>query len=206
MIFIYDIWINLNDDFYDFYEWSETDITEHVRKIPLIKINRKLLENLKNKNIIISKSFLNTIYNKCEIFNNKSVEIIEYLCVFSDGFESVVTSFNKEGKVLELSSTIINEEIEILDIADTLIEKDIKYKELNRKCEKKCFTRNELRIVNSIISELEKIKKDVAKIEYLYYEWFGNTKDFSYTKLEKSIKKEFNSKHLEFVEILKLVV
>ena len=49
MIFIYDILVNFNDKLYDFYEWSENDLIEHIRKIPLIKVKKKLLDKVIEK-------------------------------------------------------------------------------------------------------------------------------------------------------------
>lgn len=206
MIFIYDIWINLNDIFYDFYEWDENDFTEHVRKIPLFRINSSMMEMLIKKNILINKSFLMSIYNKCEIFNNRSVELFEYCATFSDINRVIIVSFNKEGKVLELSSLSLSEEIEILDISETLTTKDIKYEKLENNYERCTLTRRENFIINKIIKELEKIKDDKEKLKYLCFEWFGNNDEASFEKLAEAIKKDFNDKHLEFIELLKLVV
>ena len=127
MIFIYDIWINLNDSFYDFYEWNDNDMIEHVRKIPLFKIKSDILNLIIKKSIILNKTFLLSIYNKCEIFNNKRVDLIEYSAAFSDTNRVVIATFNKEGEVIEVSSLSLDEELEILDISETLNKKDIKF-------------------------------------------------------------------------------
>lgn len=206
MIFIYDIWINLNDSFYDFYEWNDNDMIEHVRKIPLFKIKSDILNLIIKKSIILNKTFLLSIYNKCEIFNNKRVDLIEYSAAFSDTNRVVIATFNKEGEVIEVSSLSLDEELEILDISETLNKKDIKYKDLKNKYERNIFTREEYIIINKIVQELEKIKQDEEKIKYLYFEWFGNSKNVSFKKLIDAIKKEFNEKHLDFIELLKLVV
>ncbi len=205
MIFIYDIWVNFNDKFYEFYEWSENDIIEHVRKMPLLRIKKEMLDELISKNIIINKIFLNNIYNKSEIFNNKNIEYLEYGCIFSDLNRAIVVTFNKEGQILELSSISVGEELEIMDITETLILKDIKYKSLNNKYEINNLTRKENKLVGGIINELEKIKTDKSKIDYLCYEWFGKTNE-TYDNLVDSIKKEFTEKHREFMDLLKLVV
>lgn len=206
MIFIYDILVNFNDNYYEFYEWNENDTVEHIRKIPLIKVKKEMIQKIIEKNIVINKMFLGTIQNKCEIFNSKSIEYIEYGCIFCDLNRSVVVSFNKEGYIMELSSILINEELEIIDVAETLLEKEIKYKELYNKYERNNFTRKDLKVINNIIFELEKIKDDKEKTEYLCYEWFGTSENASYKKLINSIKKNFTEKHKEFMELLKLVV
>lgn len=205
MIFIYDIFINLNKEFFDFYEWEELDNISHVRKSPLLKVKSKTIDKLIEKSLILEKPFLETIYNKCEIFSNKQIEYLEYGCIFSDENKSVFCMFDKDGNINKLSSISISEELEILEIVETLSEKEISYKEINKKHIKSNLTREQKKAMNFILSELDKIKNDKEKIEYLYYEWF-NEKECSYSKLIKDINKKFTNKHLEFLELLKLFV
>lgn len=205
MIFIYDIFINPNEEFYDFYEWDEFDNIKHIRKSPLIKVKGEVISKIIEKNLIINKVFLNNIFNKCELFKDKKIEYVKYGCIFSDKNRSIFCNFNDEGYIEKISSVSISEELEILDIVETLEEKDIKYKLDNKKYIKSSLTREQKIIINSILNELNNIKDDNDKLEYLYYEWF-NEKGFSYEKLVNDIKKEFSNKHLEFIELLKLVV
>ena len=44
---IYDIVLNFNKEFLDFFEWDKHDILIHVRKIPIFKIKNNI--NLKNQ-------------------------------------------------------------------------------------------------------------------------------------------------------------
>ena len=51
MNYIYDILLNFNDIYYDFYEWNISDNIEHIRKIPLFKISIKDMITIKNNYI-----------------------------------------------------------------------------------------------------------------------------------------------------------
>lgn len=206
MIYIYDILINLNEEFYEFYEWNENDNIQHVRKIPLFKVSTTVINKIIDKRIIINKKFLESILNKTEIFNTANIEKLKYVSVFSDGKRSVVALFNENGEIKSLSSNVISEELEILEIIETIIHSNIKYTEVKKDKIKSLLSRNERIIIKNIIIELEKIKYDKDKIKYLYYEWFGNTNNVSYDKLKESIIKKFDNKHSEFNEILKLLV
>ena len=47
MLYIYDILLNwCRDKLYDFFEWEKTDKLEHVKKIPLIRVERGLINKL----------------------------------------------------------------------------------------------------------------------------------------------------------------
>ena len=205
MIFIYDILINLNNDFFEFYDWEDCDDIKHIRKVPLVKVNNEVIKHIINKTLIINKTFLNNIYKKSEIFSGKQIDCIDYGCVFGSNEKAIYSTFDSNGNIKQVSSIMVGEELEILEILETLMEKEIKYKVIKKESIRNFNTRKETNIINNILSELEKIKSDREKIEYLCYEWF-NDKNFSYDKLASSIEKDFSKKHIEFLELLKLVV
>ena len=62
---IYDIVLNFNKEFLDFFEWDKHDILIHVRKIPIFKIKNNI--NLKNVKKIVNIN--NKIINKTEIYS-----------------------------------------------------------------------------------------------------------------------------------------
>lgn len=66
--------------------------------------------------------------------------------------------------------------------------------------------RSEKKILNDILEELNSIKNDKEKIDYLYYEWFdSNDGDDKYFKLVSDLKSKFTDKHMEFLELLNLL-
>ena len=66
--------------------------------------------------------------------------------------------------------------------------------------------RDENTLVVKILEELEIIKLDEEKINYLYYEWFNKeAATNAYTLLVKSIKKDYTEKHREFYSLLNML-
>ena len=94
MNYIYDIYLNFNNSFYDFYEWNKRDKIIHIRKIPTIKVSKKDFYNIKYNKIKISKDFLKTIHNKTEQFNNNK---IKYCTIISDEKDIIAIKFDKNG-------------------------------------------------------------------------------------------------------------
>lgn len=207
MIYIYDVTVNFNDDILNFYEWEENDILNRVKKTLLIKVNNNFYKKLIQKSIILDASFLDLIKNKTEIHNNKQNEALPYACIFTNGSDALMVSFNKKGKIMERSKFPIDEELEILEIASNLIERTIKHKLIKSNYKLEILRREEKRILNLILKELELIKDDKEKIKYLYFEWFNkrSESDNLYEELIKDIKGNFSEKHKEFLDILKLI-
>ena len=93
---IYDIVLNFNKEFLDFFEWDKHDILIHVRKIPIFKIKNNI--NLKNVKKIIN------------INNNFTYSLL--LCT-----EEKVVAYilDIKGNVIKYSDLILPEEEEILE-------------------------------------------------------------------------------------------
>jgi len=49
MNYIYDVVLNFQKEYYDFYDWNKNDNIYHMRKIPILKINSKQLLDIKHK-------------------------------------------------------------------------------------------------------------------------------------------------------------
>lgn len=205
MIYIYDLLVNLNEELIDFYDWNEMDNYEHIRKCLLIKINKEDYYNILTNKIKINKELMEEIKNKTQKFSGRNTVTIEYLLVITDGNNALVVKFDKNGISKEKSKLLINEEIEILTLSSSMKIKEIKYSIVNKNTTSN-MTRKETQIANRILQELNSIKNDKEKIDYLYYEWFDNKS--SNNKLEdliSSIKSNFTSKHKEFLDILNLI-
>ena len=74
MTYIYDIVLNFNTLFYEFFEWEDKDKITIIKKIPVIKVDSSLLDDLFNKKIIMTDDFLTEINSKCEIIENKHIK------------------------------------------------------------------------------------------------------------------------------------
>lgn len=207
MMYIYDVLINFNDEVLNFYEWEESDILSHVKKTLLVKVNNNVYKMLVKKCIEVDNGFLELIKNRTEIYNNKKLETLDYACVFTNGTDALMVSFNKSGQIMERSKFLVEEELEILEIANNIVEKNVKYTVIKSNYKLDLFRREEKKIVNLILKELENIKEDEAKIKYLYFEWFDKRSEETniYRELVKSIKENFTEKHRDFLNILKLI-
>ena len=208
MIYIYDIILNLTDNnrILEFFEWNEHDSIEHVKKIPLFRVNTKLIDDIINYDIKVDKKFLEDIKNYTELFDIKTKKNIEYACLLSDTSKVYAVEFSDNGKVLYRSSLLLDEEEEILDISDNLDETPINYKKIKPKNINFFLTRKELFVQNFLLKELKNSynKKNIEKIKYLYEECFNNKKDDEnlYEVLVDDIKNNFSKKHINLFNIL----
>lgn len=175
MNYIYDILLNFNDIYYDFYEWNISDNIEHIRKIPLFKISKKDMITIKNNYIKINNKFLTKILNKTEVFSNNKVGVKEYAVLFSDGEGVISVLFDTNGNSKKYSSLLIDEHSEVLDVVDTMNTIKISYNILNNNIKNEYFTRKDLERLKYIDRQLYNLNKssDSSKLEYLYYECFG---------------------------------
>lgn len=205
MIYIYDLLVNLNEEIIDFYDWEETDNYEHIRKCLLMKVSKDDYYNILSNNIILNEELLKEIKGKAQKFSGRNTIVIDYIVTITDGINALMIKFDKNGYSTHKSKFLINEEMEITSLSDSLKIYDIKYTILDKK-ENNTMTRKEMRLVNLILHELNYIKNDKEKIDYLYYEWFDtNVGENKLDKLIESIKSYYSDKHQYFLNVLDLI-
>ena len=73
MNYIYDIILNFQKEYYDFYEWNNNDHIYHMRKIPIIKVNNKQLLDIKNNTIKFKIDTLKFLNVKAEQIKNNDI-------------------------------------------------------------------------------------------------------------------------------------
>lgn len=209
MNYIYDILVNFNEkEVYDFYEWEKTDNIEHLRRIPIFKVNTNTLKDLKKNRVKISNDFLLRLKNKTEIFCNKLIQFIEYASIFTDGSDLVVTEFSKEGEQILKSSMLLDESLDALDESDFMNETSIEYEVIEKLNYDEFKTRNERKIFDYIKKELNILikSKNYDKLKYLYFEWY-NKKEKNINKIIEELNNilnlEFSSKHTKLFELIK---
>ena len=71
MSYIYDILLNFNTKYYDFFEWNKNDEITHIKKIPIFKTTSEDFLKIKLNTVKFSENLLNLIENKTEIFKKK---------------------------------------------------------------------------------------------------------------------------------------
>ena len=166
MNYIYDIVLNFQNNYYNFFEWNRTDNIKNVYKISLYHLSNNDLLNLKDNQVTVNADFINLIKND----NPKHKKNI---CLVSNGQTSLGLLFDQEGNLLKRSSLLFEEENDVNALAKTLPLTKIEYTKNIPK-----ISPNFLRIE---IEKKETLKKyltnltDESTLKYLYYEYF--TKD-----------------------------
>lgn len=182
MKYIYDISVNMQEKYLDFYEWNKSDKIVTLKKIPILKINTNDFYNIVSNDIKIDDSFLNQIY-----YNNK------YICLFMCDDQVCVIEFNKKGNSIKRSSLVVDEELDIMENYYNLKTMTIDY-ELIKQQKYSFITRSEQEKINFLKKELDilSLPSDKEKIGYLYFECFGNIEN-DYDVALKRIKRAINS-------------
>ena len=176
MIYIYDILLNLRqmDEGLEFYEWKEDDLIEHIKKVPLFKVSKTLIEDLFTNKLQLDITILPKIRNKAICYFNGETKQIPYLVLLSDGRKCFAIELDNKGNTLYKSSLLLDEEEEVLEMTEELVEMPIGYKKTKIKNNKNQLTRFEKDNQKFLLRELEKIKDNKEEINYLYEEYFDN--------------------------------
>lgn len=206
MVYIYDIVVNFNDKLIDFYDWLEDDYLEHIRKIPMIKVEETIYRDFLENNIVLEESELFRIKNKTEVFSDRKIEKIEYAFLLCSKMEAIAIIFDDRGRITELSRLLTDEELEIIEISKKVNFYNLKYKKESKINKYNDCLREEQKIINDIVLSLKKLKSEKKDelLNYLYYEWFlKETKNKnSYDELIEDIKKSYTYKHSEFLKLI----
>lgn len=209
MTYIYDILLNFNNDFFEFYEWEKNDNIIHVKKIPIYKVNTVFLDDLITKKVLIDDPIKFEILNKTELFDNKKNKNIKSACLFTDSYRIVAVLLNDDGLVTKISDLLLEEAVDTIEIAKRCKLVSITYNILGTKKHYDFFTRKEIKIKKYLCKEIKTayLEKDKTKLEYLYFEYFDRISseiDKIYEELMYSFKLELTSRHIKLYELIKL--
>lgn len=180
MEYIYDIVLNFQDNYYDFYEWQKKDKIINIKKIPIYKINNKDYLNIKNNKVTIYKESLPKTNN---------------MFLLTSGIEIIAILINNKGKILKKSSLIFEESDDILEDKDKIKVINIKYK-IDKKNPTNINSRIEqekIKFINKFFKNIDK-RKDEYLLKYLYYEIYNKEEDIDiiYNKLLALSKNDIN--------------
>ena len=195
MTFIYDIILNFtNNYYYDFYEWNKKDNLINVKKIPLVRVSKKTLNDFIKYKIKVDKELLKIIYDK-SIYLKKDKNKYNYSTIFSNGEKSIGIVFNEDGIVMFKSALFFDEEDDANKLSLKQKEMHIKYKKNEKNYNK--MLRSELEKKQIIIKELKMIynNKEYDRLKYIYYEIFNKTSneiDVIYKLLINNIDSNLN--------------
>ncbi len=209
MIYIYDILLNLNNDFYEFYEWEKNDNIFHIKKIPIFLVDTNFMEDLLTKKITINDPIVMEMYNKTEYFDTKKIKTIKYAALFTDSYRVVGVLLDDDYKVIKISDLLLEEALDAIDISERCNLRTITYNIVGTKKDYSFLTRSEIKIRKSLILEIKNAykEKDFSKLEYLYFEYFNEDShdiDEICEKLINSLKREINEKHKKLYDLIKL--
>ena len=206
MNYVYDILSNFNQELYDFYDWDKNDNFTHLRKVPSFRVSKEVLVDLMFKKVKIKGNLLKLIKDKTQVFTKEGVDVIEYCFIVSDSVNALGVILDEDGVVYKRSKFLVSEGLEINKCLKTSKIYNVEYNLLSSKTHYSNMTRNEEKVTNLILNELELIMDSTDKIDYLYYEWFNTNKGKNkYKKLVSSIKSSYTSKHEYILELLNLL-
>lgn len=200
MKYVYDIYLNFNETLYDFFDWEKNDSIVHVKRIPVFRINGEKFKEIMTHNIKTNSLFLDSIYNKTEVWNYNK-KYISSLLIF-DGNNILALMFNKNGISIKRSFMAIDEEQEVIEELNELDEYNLEF-ECTNKVKYLCKTRNQIKEEEFIKKELKNINID--KLKYIYFECFDkkeNNEELILKEISKMKKPSIAYKNL--YNILKL--
>lgn len=205
MALMYDLILNFQNEYYDFYEWNNDDFIWHIKKISLVKVDASSYDDFLRYDLVLSSLFVESIMNKSEYFTKKGVTILPYAFLLTDSYRVMGIILDDNRKVVKYSSLLLDEEEEVLETSNKLPLINLQYERKGKK-QINNLTREEIRVQSYICKELKKTK-ELNKLKYLYYEYFGtisnNNKEIK-GKLLSEVENNFNEKHLNQYNLIKL--
>ena len=203
MNFIYDIVLNFNKDYYDFFEWNKKDSIVNIKKIPLFIVNNDIFNSMKYDSVSVNTNFIDSIRDKTYTYNRQK---IGNTCLLSNGKQVIGVLFNDKGDLIKRSSLLLDEEEEVLDEIYSNEVTDIEIVKIKKG---KCAD-NENRVQKEkkdfLIRYINREKND-TNLKYLYYDYFEKDEDDSSVIREtliNEIKNNWNKKFDSFYETVKI--
>ena len=163
MNYIYDIVLNFQNNYYQFFEWHKTDKIKNISKIIVYHVSDKDLFDLTYNQIIIGEPLLTELKQ----LNKKYKKII---CLVSNTKQTIGLQISDDGKILKRSSLLFEEETEVNNLAQELPITEIIYQK-NIKIEPHYKLRSEIEKKDTITKYINQTN-DLLILKYLYYEYF----------------------------------
>lgn len=204
MNYVYDILLNFKEDFIDFYDWNTRDGLDHIRKIPIFKVETKVLRDFLDYSIELERQELEKIENQTEIFLGRKVKSIRYACLLTDSRK--VIALKIKDKKMYISDLLLDEEDSSLDMTSLLSLWDLKYKKLDKRVATSFKTRKQVEFERNLDIELKKLmtEENLSKLKYIYYECFDEKEEKREVMLHKihlELKENFSnfSKKIDYL-------
>ena len=177
MDYIYDIVLNFQNNYYDFFEWKESDKVINVKKILVYKTTDEDYLNLKYNEIILE---LKEFPKQTKMF------------LVTNGRDVMGILLDNIGKIIKRSSLLFDEADEVLEDKDLIKELPLIYKQNISKSHtsiSRTIT-DKIKFLEKYFSKID-IVKDEYLLKYIYYDIYNkaeNNINFIYDELKKLIK------------------
>ncbi|MDO5393092.1 MAG: DUF3603 family protein [Mycoplasmatota bacterium] len=209
MTYIYDVLLNFTDDerIIEFFEWDDKDYPEHIKRIPLLRVSTKTLDDLLNKKVKVNNDLLDKIKGETSLY--KKSTNLDYATLFSDLNKVIALEFNESGEVISKSSLLLDEEEDLIEEAVDLREEPITYKILSKNSKDYFLTRQEVKKKRYLLKEMDNLyeENNIEKLNFLYEELFKKD-DLSfydkYMRIKKDLTENYSKKHNKLYDIVRL--
>ena len=177
MNYYYDLKLNFQKNNCLFYEWSNIDKIEVIKKIPIIHISTNVMEDILSNKIVIDMTTI----------NNKD------LVLFVSKNNAIALKFSLDGNEMYRSQLLLEDEANVIEVSGKFNNYDIKYKVLEP-IKYNAIPRKELIIKDVIKKEIKYLldNKDYKKLDYLYMEWFDKRCN-NYNLIENDINTKLSN-------------
>ena len=180
MNYIYNIHLNFNKMYFDFYEWNDNDEIIHIKKIPIIRTNTNTFKTIISHKIKLDQKELENIEKKTEI-SNKDYKLNGL--IITDTKNIMALKFDHYGNKIMMSSFTLEDEYNILHNSNKLKEINIKFI-IIRKNHYIFETRQEIDQKKYLLKNISTLPFDTLK--YIYYECF-NKEENNHKIMKKNI-------------------
>lgn len=163
MDYIYDIVLNFQDNYCEFYEWKSIDKVVNFKRVAVYAVSNVDYLNLKYNDVVIDRKIIPR-QNKVFLVTNK-VEVMGIL-------------LDNNGRVVKRSSLLFDEADEIIDEKDTIKKLPLKYVENIRKdiTLVSRLEREKFDFIEKYFNNID-VEKDKYLLKYIYYDIFDLEED-----------------------------
>lgn len=205
MEYIYDILLNYNKEFYEFYEWKNKDNIINVRKIPCFKVSEDVYTKLKYNVVILEEKFVEMIKGKTSYYTSNRVN--NNLCIFTSKKDTFGAMIDSKGRIIQRSSLLLEESDEIIEeFADKKITSVNIIKNQNSKVIRTGRLERERK--QEIKQSINNDKLGIEKLKYIFYDYFEeeeNSNEIIKQRILKELNKPWNKKLNNMYNTIRLI-
>ncbi len=185
MNYIFNIHLNFNKMYFDFYEWNDNDEILNIKKIPIVRTDSNTFKTMISNKIKLEQKELNNIDKKTEL-SNKDFKLNGL--IITDNKNVIALKFDHYGNKVMMSSFNLEDEYNILHNSNKLKEQKIEFKILHKN--------NYIFETRQEVSQKEYLLKTIATLpfdtlKYIYYECF-NKEENNHQTMKKNIIKQIH--------------